>query len=113
MFGIGMQELLLIFVVAMIVLGPKKLPELAKTLGRAAREFRKASNDLKQAIGLDETESAPEAKPEKKNEDSADIEKSDAENAGAEGTVEHCDSVEEKKDVKDNKGSREYDHAGC
>lgn len=58
MFGIGMQELLLIFVVAMIVLGPKKLPELAKTLGRAAREFRKASTDLKQAIGLDDEHDA-------------------------------------------------------
>jgi len=54
MFGMGIQELLLVFIVAMIVLGPKKLPELAKTLGRAAREFKKASNDLKQSIGLDD-----------------------------------------------------------
>lgn len=113
MFGIGMQELLLIFVVAMIVLGPKKLPELAKTLGRAAREFRKASNDLKQAIGLDESESAPEAKPEKKKEDSADMEKSDSENAEAENKVAHGGAGEEKKEVKDKQDSREYDHAGC
>jgi len=54
MFGIGMPELILIFIIALIVLGPKKLPEIAKSLGRATREFRKASQDFKQAMGLED-----------------------------------------------------------
>ena len=47
MFGIGMPELLLILALALIVLGPKKLPELAKTLGKGLAEFRRATDDLK------------------------------------------------------------------
>ena len=50
MFGIGMPELLLILAVALIVIGPKKLPDLAKSLGRAMGEFKRATNDLKQSI---------------------------------------------------------------
>jgi sec-independent protein translocase protein TatB len=54
MFGIGMPELILIAVVALIVLGPKKLPDLAKSMGRAVREFRKATNELKETLQVDE-----------------------------------------------------------
>jgi len=51
MFGsIGMPELILIFVVALLVFGPKKLPELGKSLGRGLAEFKKASEDLKKTI---------------------------------------------------------------
>jgi Tat protein translocase TatB subunit len=46
MFGIGMPELLVIFVVALIVLGPKRLPDVAKALGKGLAEFRKATADL-------------------------------------------------------------------
>ena len=51
MFGIGMPEMLLICAIALIVIGPKKLPDLAKSLGRAMGEFKKATNDIKQSIG--------------------------------------------------------------
>ncbi|MGC9323149.1 MAG: twin-arginine translocase TatA/TatE family subunit [Desulfomonilia bacterium] len=47
MFGIGGQELILILLIALIVLGPKKLPDIAKTLGKALGEFQRASNDLR------------------------------------------------------------------
>lgn len=46
MFGIGMPELLLILVVALVVLGPKRLPEVARVLGRGLAEFRRATSDL-------------------------------------------------------------------
>jgi sec-independent protein translocase protein TatB len=52
MFGIGGQELILILVIALVVLGPKKLPDLAKSLGRAMGEFQRASQDLKREIEL-------------------------------------------------------------
>jgi TatA/E family protein of Tat protein translocase len=47
MLGIGMQEIIIILIVALIIIGPKKLPDLARALGRAIGEFRKAADDLK------------------------------------------------------------------
>lgn len=46
MFGLGGGELLLIFFLALIFIGPKKLPELAKSLGKSIREFQKAKDEL-------------------------------------------------------------------
>ena len=46
MFGIGMPELLVIMVVALVVLGPARLPELARSLGKAMAEFRRQSSDI-------------------------------------------------------------------
>ena len=54
MFGIGPLELVLILVVALLVFGPKRVPELARTLGRGLAEFRRASSDLRQSLALDE-----------------------------------------------------------
>jgi TatA/E family protein of Tat protein translocase len=48
--SIGMPELILIFIVALLVFGPKKLPEIGKSLGRGLAEFKKASEDLKKTI---------------------------------------------------------------
>lgn len=50
MFGIGFPELLLIMAIALIVLGPKRLPDLAKALGRGFSEFKKATDELKQTF---------------------------------------------------------------
>ena len=54
MFGIGPIELLMILVVALLVFGPKRVPELARNLGRGLAEFRRASNDLRQSLALDD-----------------------------------------------------------
>jgi len=53
MFGIGVQELAIILVVALLVFGPKRLPELARMLGRGMAEFRRASSDLRASFDLD------------------------------------------------------------
>lgn len=47
---IGVPELIIIFVIALIVFGPKKLPELGKSLGKGLSEFRRASNELRSTI---------------------------------------------------------------
>lgn len=52
MFGIGGQELFVILIIALLVLGPKKLPDLAKALGRAMGEFQRATQDLKREIDI-------------------------------------------------------------
>ena len=46
--SLGMQEIIIIFVLALIIFGPRKLPEIGKSLGKGLAEFKKASNELKQ-----------------------------------------------------------------
>jgi sec-independent protein translocase protein TatA len=47
---VGMPELIIIFVIALIIFGPRKLPELGKSLGRSINEFKRASNELKNTL---------------------------------------------------------------
>ncbi len=54
MFGLGFPELILILVIALIIFGPGKLPEVGKAIGKSVREFKKATNEIKKEFDIDE-----------------------------------------------------------
>ena len=53
MFGLGMQEMIVILVIALLVFGPKRLPELGRSLGRGLAEFKRASEELKEGLAAE------------------------------------------------------------
>jgi sec-independent protein translocase protein TatB len=59
MFGLGMGELIVILAIALIFLGPKRLPDVATSLGKAIRSFRKATNDLTSQLEIDDAVKNP------------------------------------------------------
>lgn len=65
MFGIGFSEMLVIMAIALIVIGPKKLPDIARALGRGLSEFKKAMNDVQQTIAESAKETARQDPPDK------------------------------------------------
>jgi sec-independent protein translocase protein TatB len=69
MFGIGSTELIVILVVALLVLGPKKLPEIARSLGKGMAEFRRMSTDVKRTIEMESDRSEEEKKKKEVKEE--------------------------------------------
>ncbi len=60
-FNIGAPELIIILVIALLILGPGKLPEVGQALGRSIREFRKASTDIQESVKVETTPLPPQA----------------------------------------------------
>ena len=100
MFGsIGMTELIVIMVVALIVIGPKRLPELARTLGKALGDFKRATSDFQNSFSMEDDydldvldeetkEKDKTASAEESAEDDADQDHDDDEGDAAEQTAE-------------------------
>jgi Tat protein translocase TatB subunit len=63
MLNIGPQELILVLIIALVVVGPNRLPELGRTIGRALREFRKIQDDVKDTIKFDLSDEGPHVPP--------------------------------------------------
>ena len=93
MFGVGGMELFIILVIALIVLGPNKLPDLAKMLGKAMGEFQRATSDLKREIDIAGENKNYSAKPEPDDKDKD----SKTENAPTETSSESKDPSEDNK----------------
>lgn len=104
MFGIGSTELLVILVVALLVLGPKNLPKIAHTLGRAMGEFRRVSTEFQRTLNTeiaveerkDKVKAEKAARAAEKAAAKAEAEKT-AEKAVAEAVVEPAPSESETK----------------
>jgi Tat protein translocase TatB subunit len=85
MFGIGMTELMVIFVIGLVVLGPKRLPEMARSMGKSLAEFRRASNDMRREFMAVSDEVRIDPKSLETPEKTPAPEKPDAPAAVAEG----------------------------
>jgi TatA/E family protein of Tat protein translocase len=78
MFGLGFQEIIVILIIALLVIGPHKLPDLAKSLGKAFREFKHATDDLKENFDLETlTRAEPPPIPKKSSPDASEDPKPD------------------------------------
>ena len=98
MFGIGLPELIVIMVIALVVIGPSKLPDLARALGKGLAEFKKASQEIKDSFNLDEELSTIKNDTidtindfKDSLEDTAEDEDEDSESAAAEEEVTSVD----------------------
>ncbi|NLT24802.1 MAG: twin-arginine translocase subunit TatB [Syntrophorhabdus sp.] len=88
MFGIGLPELILIMIVALLVVGPKKLPELARSIGKALHQVKSMTDDVKQSFEEVTSDDLEEPRKEEEAQTTETVGDSDAEDAGTEGAGE-------------------------
>jgi Tat protein translocase TatB subunit len=69
MFGIGLPELIVIMVVALLVVGPSKLPELARSLGKTFQEFRRIADDVKETLEEETTDAKTSSEQRAENKE--------------------------------------------
>ena len=91
MFGIGMPELIIIMAIALIVIGPHKLPELAKSLGKGLGEFKKVTEGFQRSIQVE-----PGKSEEKKEQQQEVTNPASAPEQAATAASAECDAVEKK-----------------
>jgi Tat protein translocase TatB subunit len=109
MFGIGMPELILIAVIALIVIGPEKLPGLARTLGKIFGELKKATNEFKETMEV-ETKMADVKKAFNGINEEALVDKASAVNEPANDNTKSFDT--KRDDKNDDKESGQHASKG-
>jgi TatA/E family protein of Tat protein translocase len=103
MFGLGIPELIVIFVIALVVFGPKKLPDLGKSIGRAMAEFKSAQQEFQASVQAEMKEVEKTAELDKvkdlvRIDMNASLGDTDAEkNAAAQGSAQKTDTAPEQK----------------
>jgi len=76
MFGIGTSEILIILLIALLVLGPKEIPKVARTLARGMRELQRAKDELRQTLDKEMEEESPKYKTEEREKNDLEESKS-------------------------------------
>ncbi len=115
MFGLGMPEILLILALALIIIGPKKLPDLAKTLGKSMGEFKNAAQDFKNSINIESSlaDMDPPAEEIQKNVKEANKKLAadeDNEDKDDDGTAADADfDTQKDSDISDDSADDEQD----